>query len=443
MGSITVLGGGISGLATSYFVGHDKCIILEADPHYGGHVYSEEAGGCIWDDGPHVSYTKNESIKQLFSELVEGEFEEVQAEVVNFYRGLWVDHPAQSNLYQVPEPLRTQCLKSFLDSRAQLGNGLPAPVNYKEWIDQAFGPVFADTFPAAYTRKYWTREPADLGTDWIGKRVYYPKVEDVTAGAKAALGRSTYWVNFWRYPSKGGFFTYTHKLARGAHIEYGKRLVFANLKKRLLGFQDGSQATFETLVSTLPLPVLIGCAEDAPSDVREAAKMLKATRLLLVRVAAKHPSVRKEPWLYVYDEDKISTRVSIQENFSPFNAPKGMTAMSVEVCGSDFKPLPDDRDLVVAQVQRELIDMGLLQGPDAVHSVSVRYCPWGQVIYDHNRRAALDRVKSFLDSVGVIRAGRYSQWGYMMTHDCVLRGRKIAEHLANRQEELPEFEIDD
>jgi protoporphyrinogen oxidase len=171
--------------------------------------------------------------------------------------------------------------------------------------------------------------------------------------------------------------------------------------------------------------------------------MLKATRLLLVRVAANHPSVRKEPWLYVYDEDKISTRVSIQENFSPFNAPKGMTAMSVEVCGSDFKPLPDDRNLVVARVQRELIDMGLLQGPEAVHSVSVRSCPWGQVIYDHNRRAALDRVKSFLDSVGVIRAGRYSQWGYMMTHDCVLRGKKIAEHLANRREELPEFEIDD
>jgi hypothetical protein len=31
--------------------------------------------------------------------------------------------------------------------------------------------------------------------------------------------------------------------------------------------------------------------------------MLKATRLLLV--AANHPSVRKELWLYVYDDDKI------------------------------------------------------------------------------------------------------------------------------------------
>ena len=54
-----------------------------------------------------------------FRELVGGEFEEVQAEVVNYYKGHWIDHPAQSNLYQIPEPLRTQCLNSFLESRVE------------------------------------------------------------------------------------------------------------------------------------------------------------------------------------------------------------------------------------------------------------------------------------------------------------------------------------
>src|SRR5580765_4442949 len=276
MATVTVLGGGISGLAVSYYVGHDKCTIYEADSHYGGHVYSEQQGGCVWDDGPHVSYTKNEYIQELFSNLIGGEFEEVQAEVVNYYKGHWIDHPAQSNLYQVPEPLRTQCLNAFLESRVENPHDRKAPANYEEWIREAFGRVFADTFPAVYTRKYWTREPADLGTDWIGKRVYYPKVEDVTAGAKGPLGRSTYWVNLWRYPSTGGFFTYTHKLADGARIEYGKTLVFINFQKRLLGFSDGTKANFETLVTSLPLPVLIACAEDAPTDVREAATMLKA-----------------------------------------------------------------------------------------------------------------------------------------------------------------------
>jgi protoporphyrinogen oxidase len=443
MNTVTVLGGGISGISVGYYVGPENCLIYEADSHYGGHVYSEEDGGCMWDDGPHVSYTKNEYIQELFADLVDEKFEEVQAEVVNYYKGHWVDHPAQSNLYQIPEPLRSACLDSFIDARVTRAAEMQPPTNYEEWIHQAFGRVFADTFPAAYTRKYWTREPADLGIDWIGKRVYYPKIEDVVAGAKGPLGRSTYWVNLWRYPSKGGFFAYTHKLAAGARIEYNKKLTHINFGKKQLGFADGTKASYETLVTTLPLPVLFQCAEDAPDDVREAAAALKATRLLLVRIVANHPSVRKEPWLYVYDEDKIGTRISIQENFSPYNAPPGKTAMSVEVCGSDFKPLPTDREALVEQAKRELIDMGMLEGLDAVHSVSIRYCPWGQVIYDHNRRAALDRINKFLESFGVIRAGRYSQWGYMMTHDCVLRGKKIAEHLSNRKQELAEFEIDD
>jgi len=443
MQMVTVLGGGISGLAVSYYLGPGRSIVYEADAHYGGHVYSEEQDGFVWDDGPHVSYTKNEYIQQLFAELVGGQFEEVQAEVVNYYHGHWIDHPAQSNLHQIPEPLRTQCLNSFLESRVQNPAEQAPPANYEEWIRRAFGRVFADSFPAVYTRKYWTREPADLGIDWIGKRVYYPKVEDVTAGAKGPLGRSTYWVNLWRYPSTGGFYTYTHKLAEGARIEYGKKLVSINFGKRQLVFQDGTRATYEKLVSTLPLPTLIGCAEDAPSDVRDAASLLMATRLFLVRVAANHPSVRKEPWLYVYDADKISTRVSIQENFSPHNAPKGKTALSVEVCGSSARPLPTDQKAMAEQVQDELIEMGLLEGRAAVHSVTIRYCPWGQVVYDHNRRPALDRINKFLESFGVIRAGRYAQWGYMMTHDCVLRGKKIAEHLADRKQELAEFEIDD
>ena len=141
-----------------------------------------------------------------------------------------------------PSRCASQCLNSFLESRVGDAADQAPPANYEEWIHRAFGRVFADTFPAVYTRKYWTREPADLGTDWIGKRVYYPKVEDVVTGAKGPLGRSTYWVNLWRYPSTGGFFTYTHKLADGARIEYGKKLVFDQLSKtpaRICGRHQG------------------------------------------------------------------------------------------------------------------------------------------------------------------------------------------------------------
>ena len=36
MGEVTILGAGISGLSTSFHIGHDRCQIYEAKPHYGG-----------------------------------------------------------------------------------------------------------------------------------------------------------------------------------------------------------------------------------------------------------------------------------------------------------------------------------------------------------------------------------------------------------------------
>jgi hypothetical protein len=74
---------------------------------------------------------------------------------------------------------------------------------------------------------------------------------------------------------------------------------------------------YETLDSTLPLPVLIGFAEDAPADVRDAAALLRCTNLFLIEVAARHPSKRQDQWLYVYHEDKLTTRISMTEKFSP------------------------------------------------------------------------------------------------------------------------------
>ena len=163
-----ILGAGISGLSTSYHLGHRDAVIFEATDRYAGHIYSEVVDGFTWDDGPHVSFTTNEYVKRLFADCVDGEYEVIDTKVSNYYQGHWINHPAQTNLFQVPEPLRTRCLESFLESR---DSDETPPENYEQWLHQAMGPVFADTFPAAYTRKYWTTEPSNLDTDWVGNRV--------------------------------------------------------------------------------------------------------------------------------------------------------------------------------------------------------------------------------------------------------------------------------
>ena len=426
MSQITILGAGLSGLGVSYHAGHDRCTIYEAGAFAGGQIHSTAREGFTFDRGPHVLFTGNEYVRTLFAESVEGDFVEFEASAGNYFRGHWIDHPAQSNLHQVPEPLRTACVQSFLEARSTAQR---KPADYQEWLDQAFGKVFAETFPAAYTRKYWTTEPRDLGTDWIGARVYYPKIEDVVKGAKQRLERNTYWVQKSRYPARGGYLSFARKLTAGARVQYGKTLEWINFSERQLGFVDGTEVDYDTLVSTIPLPTLIRCSEDAPPEVHEAAERLRASNLYLVDVGVRHPAKRKHTWIYVYDEDKLSTRISIVEHFSPHNAPAGCTGMSVEVYGSAYRPLPPDREEVRRRVLSELVEIGLVESPEAIIFSQIRFVPWGQVIYDHDRRGALEIVHGFLDSMGVRRVGRYSEWKYLMTHDCVLRSRRAAARL--------------
>jgi protoporphyrinogen oxidase len=423
---VVILGAGVAGLSTSFHLGHRDAVIFEAQHHYGGHVTSSVRDGFTWDDGPHISFTTNEYVRELFADSVHGEYEKLDIRATNYFRGNWIEHPAQTHLYQVPEPLRSQCLTSFLESLPEEGH--PEPTNYREWLHQAMGPVFAETFPAAYTRKYWTTDPSNLDVDWIGIRVLRPTVDEVMEGAKASLDRSTYYVatRDSRYPSRGGFWAYTHRLARGANISYGKRIERIDFGRRWLGFSDGTEAEYELLVSTIPLPTLIAAAEDAPPDVSEAASLLRCTNFLYVEVAAAHPTKREEFWVYVYDEDKLSTRISFTEKFSPNNAPKGMTGIQVEVYGSPYRPLPSDRVEVGRRVIDELIEMGLVEGPNSVVSVNVKFVPWGNVIFDLDRRAALAEVDGYLNRMGVLRAGRFGEWKYLMTDACVLSGRRAA-----------------
>jgi protoporphyrinogen oxidase len=170
-----VLGAGMAGLSASFHLDH-RAVVYEQHPYYGGHTCSMRNEGFTWDEGPHISFTKNDYVRELFAESVGGEFEEFEARPTNYFQGHWIDHPAQTSLHQVPEPLRSRCVADILATIRAEDNG-DRPATYEEWLHRSYGRVFADTFPAAYTRKYWTTEPQELSVDWVGPRMYRPTEE--------------------------------------------------------------------------------------------------------------------------------------------------------------------------------------------------------------------------------------------------------------------------
>ena len=449
MKKITILGSGIAGLSCSYHAGHKKCIVFEKNAYAGGHLYSHQNNGFIWDEGPHISFTRLPYVRDLFHKSVNGEFLDVKSNVANWFKGSWIPHPAQSNLFAVPEPLRNSCIIDFLKVRKKLDKN-KIPSNYEEWLLNAFGKTFTETFPKVYTKKYWTLDAKDLSIDWIGNRIYYPKKEDIISGSKKPLKKQTHYIDSFRYPLRGGFKSFMNELRFGANIKLNHKVNKIDLKDKKIFFDNGKQHLYERLICTLPLPELIGVISNVPLEIKEAANLLSCSSLLLINITANHKPLKPYHWMYVYDKDKISTRINHVNLLSPNNAPAGKTGVQVEVYSSSYRPFKLSPDKISKVVIEELKDMELIKSPETVHT---HYVPYANVIFDHRRKEAQNKIFSWLEQYGLERedddlepitdwsqkksinigqlglAGRFAQWKYYWSDDCVMRGKLLSENI--------------
>lgn len=449
---IAIIGAGVSGLSCSYFIGHKKCLIFEKSFVVGGLAASNFIDGVRWENGPHVSFTKNSYIADFLEKNIQGAFTSIPVSISNYYYGSWVPHPAQLNLYAIPEPMRTKSLNSFLESQSNIfGESQGGLANYKEWLNKSFGKVFADNFPAVYTRKYWTVEPEVMALDWIGDRVSPPSRDEVIAGYKKLPTVLKHYVTHVRYPNTGGFFKYFEPMLHGAKVLRGAKIQSIDLNRKLILLADGNTYTYNKLINTIPLPEFLKLCS-APEEILKASESLRCTSALLVNVTSlKKTEASNTPhWFYVYDNKMLSCRVSRSDLLSKDNAPNNVAAFQVEVYFSKDRPLPGSYDEVVKLVVLELIKMGVI---DKAETTNYKVLNWANVIFDMNRRGFQNKVLHWLEGYGLVResddlspmtnwsdekkfnstifgdlimAGRFAQWKYFWTDDCMLRGRQIA-----------------
>lgn len=449
---ILILGAGLAGISCSYHLKHD-CLVVEKNSYAGGHIYSHKINDFTWDEGPHVSFTKHQYVKDLFSLSVEGEFLEYPVFPTNYYKGHWIAHPAQSNLYAVPEPTRSKCLTDFLKTRKNIDNHVQ-PANYDEWIKLAFGDEFSNEFVKKYTKKYWTLNPEQLSTDWVGDRVFFPDVETVKKGFEGPLDESTHYITSVRYPKTGGYYSYSNLLRKNMNVQLNKCVNKIDLNYKTVYFTDGTEQKYSKLINTLPLPEFVKFL-DTPDEIQDAAKDLACSELLLLNFVVNHPAVINSHWLYVYDDDKYATRINFTELLSPDNGIQGKCGVQVEVYFSRYKEQKETIEQICKKVAEELVEMGLVENESCIEEANTNYIKYANVIFDHKRQKSLNTILDYLTDFGLLRenddltpatdwskkdvvknkfgdiilAGRFGQWKYYWTDDCILRGKYIAENI--------------
>jgi protoporphyrinogen oxidase len=282
-------------------------IMYDKNSYHGGHTASfRNDRGFLFDVGPHISFTKDPRIQELFADSVEQQYETLPINLNNYWRGYWPKHPVQLNLHGLPEDIIVKVISDFVQERQK-----PEPPinNYADWLVSSFGRTFAENFPMQYTRKYHLTTPENMSTDWLGPRIYRPSLEEVLRGALSPSAPQVHYITHFRYPSAGGFVNYLNKFVPLGNLRLDHELLSINPRTRELRFLNGHVSRYDGLVSSLPLPELIRMIKGVPRDVVQASRRLACSTCVLVNLGVDRQDLSQAHMTYFYDEDICFSRI--------------------------------------------------------------------------------------------------------------------------------------
>ena len=425
---VAIIGTGMAGLGAGYALESlgEPFVCYDKNDYFGGHTRSiHYPEGFVFDDGGHISFSRDERIKALLAENVGHRYEEKKLAIDNYWRGRRIPHPVQCNLRSLPQDLIVAVIADFVARHS--GEDRRAPETYMDWLLRTYGKTFAETFPAVYGEKYHTTAMDRLTTDWIGPRMYQPTLEEVVRGALSDSAADVHYVDTFRYPTVGGFVSFITPFARRFDVRLDHTLTALDARKKLLRFSNGKVESYSQVISSMPLPELIPLIDGVPSDVVESARSLAFTSAVLVNIGLDRSDISGSAITYFYDPDISISRVNLPHLLSSNNAPAGCGNIQAEIYFSDkYKPLRTDAADLARRAVEELRRCDFVRDGDKILVCATALNRYANIIYDQVRTAALGTVHGFLDDIGVRYCGRYGRWNHAWTDQAFMDGEATA-----------------
>lgn len=423
--NVTILGAGLTGLSAAYHL-KKNYEIFESGSEAGGLCRSVREKGFVFDYGPHLYFSKNEYVRKFINRLQKGNLHELKSHAGQYSFDRYLQFPYTVNMHGAPVDIIKECIAGYVEARHKKNK--KKPKTYHEWCLYNFGKGFAEHFMFPYAKKVWTVNPKRMTVDWIGKRIILPSLEQILDGALHRSDKLMNYITTFEYPVRDGMSSMIAGLTkRTRSIKYNKKAVRIDIKNKKINFQDGTSSHYEKLISTIALPDIIKMIPEAPSSVRDAAKKLIHNSLLFVNIGVDRPDISEFQWIY-FDGDEPFNRIHFPSNLSKHNAPRGASAINVEIAYSRFKPI--DKEKAVDQTMKKLKSTGIITPSDKIlfqNSIDQKYA---YVIFDKNRHAAVRKIRNYLSKHGIETSGRFGEWDYLWMDQSILSGRRAAESIS-------------
>src|ERR1017187_1712051 len=437
---IVIIGAGPTGLGAAYRLqelGYDNWMLCEKSDHVGGHSTSHvDECGFVWDEGGHVIFSHYPYFDRLVDRMLGNEVHERIRESWIVTADAWVPYPFQNNLRYLPKSVQLNCLVGAAKALAN-GHGRAA-ANFRDWILETFGEGIAEAFMFPYNSKVWTTPLQQMSKSWIGERV---AVVDFERLLKTVLyGQDdTGWGpnNKFRFPLHGGTGEIYRRMAKQfpGKIQHCKQVAEVDPTRRTISFADGTGETYDALISTAPLDLLIQGMKAVDGELVGASQDLHHNNLLVVGIGLKKKIETGRCWVYFTEKEMPCYRATYFSHYSPNNVPHGDTENYSSLM-SEVSLRPGetpDPESVLDRVIDGLIRASILEDSDRQRIVSRyhRVVPYSYPIPTLNRDRALEVLQPALMKQGIYSRGRFGAWRYEignMDHS-VMMGMEAVNHI--------------
>ena len=422
---IPILGAGLAGLSAARNLRGDH-VILEKDTRVGGLCKSVSIEGFIFDYAPHILFTKDDHIRALFEDLLEGNILKHTREAFIYLQGAFARYPFEVNLNNLPKDVIKECIDGVLNRKAI------EATNFEEWIYSTFGDGIAKHYMLPYNRKIWKYDLSKMNIDWISGRVPSPSVEEMKEGAAGTLKRDYGSNAEFMYPEHGGIGALAKQLSKGLNVSTGSDVVEirpsgTDVEVRYEREGETREISAEKVLSSIPLPDLVDILHDPPEEVVKAAGALVYNSLVCVNIGVRTPEIIDKHWLYFPEDDLIFNRISFPMNFSEHTTPGDASSLLVEVTHRENSvELKNIRDRVLD----DLIKTGILEEEDEIVVCDTSAFKYAYVIYDLDHAKNVGIIHDYLESVNLVPIGRFGEWEYFNMDKALLSGANAASRIS-------------
>ena len=407
--------------------------ILEQHGKPGGFASSErDDQGFLWDMAGHVAYSHYEYFDDTLDRSIEHWNWRERAEYV-LMKGSdgvrrFIPYPVQNNIDRMEKVDQERCLSGLEEVAAK--NGTPEnPANFDEWLVSNFGLGLYEVFLKKYNKKFWTVDPTEMNSAWVGERVTLPNITQI----KGKITTYDTWTSF-RYPryngTEGIWRAVADRLPR-TWFKFHSKVIGLNMDTSVVRIESGTQLKsvqefhFDTLISTVPLDIFVNMTtgkDESLEGMKKLASQLvySHTHVIGLGLSGQPPPILfNKSWMYFPDADAPFFRIAVLSSYSDDHVSEPGKQWSLVCEAAEPKQNSSveywtKENLLNATIQALVLYRFITS--DMIVSKYHRRLDYGYPVPSVNREAILNKVQPWLESKGIYSRGRFGGWRYEVSN---------------------------